>query len=118
MKVPEFALSAAHLRTRPELVARYLIKFIFPEDVLVRSNVYGGMRRGIQALDHNKISALRGEISEQRHCSLSTISTSSLFLLFFRAPVGAFSLDEAGGRWKRLEGLRRRYKQHHPQVSV
>ncbi len=73
MKVPEFALSAAHLRTRPELIARYLIKFIFPEDVLVRSNVYGGMRRGIQALDHNKISALRGEISDQRHCRFSTV---------------------------------------------
>lgn len=62
VKVPEFALSAAHLRTRPELVARYLIRFIFPEDVLVHSNVYGGVRRGIHALDHNKISALRGEI--------------------------------------------------------
>lgn len=65
VKVPEFALSAAHLRTRPELVARYLIKFIFPEDVLVRSNVYGGMRRGIQALDHNKISALREHLLER-----------------------------------------------------
>lgn len=65
VKVPEFALSAAHLRTRPELIARYLIKFIFPEDVLVRSNVYGGMRRGIQALDHNKISALREHLLER-----------------------------------------------------
>ncbi|KTG07226.1 hypothetical protein cypCar_00035598 [Cyprinus carpio] len=69
VRVPEFALSAAHLRTCPELIARYL-KFIFPEDVLVRSNVYGGMRRGIQALNHNKISALRDEISDQGHCSL------------------------------------------------
>ncbi|RXN07743.1 BEN domain-containing 2-like protein [Labeo rohita] len=65
VKVPEFALSAAHLRTRPELIARYLIKFIFPEDVLVRSNVYGGVRRGIQALDHNKISALREHLLER-----------------------------------------------------
>ncbi|XP_067302913.1 BEN domain-containing protein 2 isoform X2 [Pseudorasbora parva] len=65
VKVPGFALSAAHLRTRPELIARYLIKFIFPEDVLVRSNVYGGMRRGIQALDHNKISALREHLLER-----------------------------------------------------
>lgn len=44
--------------------------------------------------------------------------TASFTLLFFRAPVGAFSLDEAGGRWKRLEGLRWSYKQHHPQVSI
>ncbi|XP_051736902.1 BEN domain-containing protein 2 [Ctenopharyngodon idella] len=65
VKVPGFALSAAHLRTRPELIARYLIKFIFPEDVLVRSNVYGGVRRGIQALDHNKISALREHLFER-----------------------------------------------------
>ncbi|KAK7128437.1 hypothetical protein R3I94_016871 [Phoxinus phoxinus] len=65
VKVPGFALSAAHLRTRPELIARYLIKFIFPEDVLVRSNVYGGVRRGIQALDHNKISALREHLLER-----------------------------------------------------
>ncbi|XP_073794780.1 uncharacterized protein isoform X1 [Danio rerio] len=65
VKVPEFALSAAHLRTRPELVARYLIRFIFPEDVLVNSNVYGGVRRGIHALDHNKISALREHLSER-----------------------------------------------------
>ncbi|XP_065142561.1 BEN domain-containing protein 2 isoform X3 [Paramisgurnus dabryanus] len=64
VKVPEFVLSAAHLRTRPELIARYLIKFIFPEDVLVRSNVYGA-RRGIQPLDHNKISALREYLSER-----------------------------------------------------
>ncbi|XP_067226942.1 BEN domain-containing protein 2 isoform X3 [Chanodichthys erythropterus] len=35
------------------------------EDVLVRSNVYGGMRRGIQALDHNKISALREHLLER-----------------------------------------------------
>ncbi|XP_052451112.1 BEN domain-containing protein 2-like [Carassius gibelio] len=47
VKVPEHALYAAHLRTRPELSARYLIKFIFPEDVLVRSNVYGETRHGI-----------------------------------------------------------------------
>ncbi|XP_073679797.1 BEN domain-containing protein 2 [Garra rufa] len=65
VRVPEFALSAAHLRTRPELIARYLIKFIFTEDVLVRSNVYGGVRRGIQALDHNKISALREHLLER-----------------------------------------------------
>nr|XP_055044352.1 BEN domain-containing protein 2 isoform X1 [Misgurnus anguillicaudatus] len=64
VKVPEFVLSAAHLRTRPELIARYLIKFIFPEDVLVRSNVYGA-RHGIQPLDHNKISALREYLSER-----------------------------------------------------
>lgn len=60
MKVPESALIAAHMRKRPELMARYLIKFIFPEDVLVRSNVYGA-RTGMDPLDHNKISALRGQ---------------------------------------------------------
>ncbi|XP_051515785.1 BEN domain-containing protein 2 isoform X2 [Myxocyprinus asiaticus] len=65
VKVPEFALSAAHLRTRPELIARYLIKFLFPEDVLLRSNVYGGARHGIQPLDRNRISALREHLLER-----------------------------------------------------
>ncbi|XP_052397615.1 uncharacterized protein LOC127945087 isoform X3 [Carassius gibelio] len=87
VKVPEFALSAAHLRTRPELIARYLIKFIFPEDVLVRSNVYGGMRRGIQALDHNKISALR-----------VLCSCSSSEHLLERFPW--MRLEEDGSDWK------------------
>ncbi|KAA0706773.1 BEN domain-containing protein 2 [Triplophysa tibetana] len=63
VKVPESALTAAHMRKRPELIARYLIKFIFPEDVLVRSNVYGA-RTGMDPLDHNKISALREHLSE------------------------------------------------------
>ncbi|TRY54905.1 hypothetical protein DNTS_021323 [Danionella cerebrum] len=62
VKVPENVLSAAHLRKRPELIARYLIKVLFPEEVLLHSNVYGGPQYGIQALDPNRISALRGQI--------------------------------------------------------
>ncbi|XP_056589864.1 BEN domain-containing protein 2 isoform X2 [Triplophysa dalaica] len=63
VKVPESALTAAHMRKRPEHIARYLIKFIFPEDVLVHSNVYGA-RTGMDPLDHNKISALREHLLE------------------------------------------------------
>lgn len=61
VKVPQFAMYSALQRPNPALVARYLIRFLFPEEVLVQSNVYGNAKYGILPLDHNKISALRGE---------------------------------------------------------
>ncbi|XP_048855375.1 BEN domain-containing protein 2-like [Brienomyrus brachyistius] len=65
VKVPQVAMSTARLRSRPELVARFLIKYLFPEHVLVRSNVYGNREHGIQALDRNKISALREHLKDR-----------------------------------------------------
>lgn len=46
-------------KPRPELSARYLIRHLFPEDVLVKSNVYGNLERGVLPLDSNRIGALR-----------------------------------------------------------
>ncbi|XP_017342193.1 BEN domain-containing protein 2 [Ictalurus punctatus] len=65
VKVPQFAMYSALQRPNPPLVARYLIRFIFPEEVLVQSNVYGNAKYGIQPLDHNKISALREYLCER-----------------------------------------------------
>lgn len=47
-------------KPRPELSARYLIRHLFPEDVLVKSNVYGNLERGVLPLDSNRIGALKG----------------------------------------------------------
>ncbi|MCI4387860.1 hypothetical protein PGIGA_G00078800, partial [Pangasianodon gigas] len=65
VKVPQFAMYSALQRPNPPLVARYLIRFIFPEEVLVQSNVYGNAKYGILPLDHNKISALREYLCER-----------------------------------------------------
>ncbi|KAJ8252837.1 hypothetical protein GJAV_G00206140 [Gymnothorax javanicus] len=65
VRVPRVAMVTARLRSRPELVARFLIKYLFPEHVLVKSNVYGNQEHGIQALDQNKISALREHLKER-----------------------------------------------------
>uniref|UniRef100_A0A803JCZ6 BEN domain-containing protein n=3 Tax=Xenopus tropicalis TaxID=8364 RepID=A0A803JCZ6_XENTR len=51
-------------KSRPELAARFLIKQIFPDDVLVISNVYGSPDRGVPPLDPNKIGALRDFLQE------------------------------------------------------
>ncbi|KAL2089512.1 hypothetical protein ACEWY4_014200 [Coilia grayii] len=63
--VPQYAIYAALQRTRPELVVRVLIKYMFPEEVLVASNVYGNSESGIRPLDHNKITALREHLQER-----------------------------------------------------
>ncbi|KAA0706768.1 BEN domain-containing protein 2 [Triplophysa tibetana] len=94
VKVPESALTAAHMRKRPELIARYLIKFIFPEDVLVRSNVYGA-RTGMDPLDHNKISALRNQIACLVMECLSVCSSEHLSEHF-----PWMKLEEDGCDWK------------------
>ncbi|XP_072272796.1 BEN domain-containing protein 2 [Pyxicephalus adspersus] len=66
-------------KPRPELSARYLIRHLFPEDVLVKSNVYGNLERGVLPLDFNKIGALRD---------------------FLQANYPAFDLKESGHDWK------------------
>ncbi|XP_078088506.1 uncharacterized protein LOC144506366 isoform X2 [Mustelus asterias] len=64
VRLPYSAAYVAKQKTRPELAARYLVRHLFPEEVLVRSNVYGNLDRGIAPLDCNKISAVREFLEE------------------------------------------------------
>ncbi|XP_067848770.1 uncharacterized protein [Heptranchias perlo] len=64
VQLPYSAVYVAKQKTRPELAARYLVRHLFPEVVLVRSNVYGNLDRGIAPLDCNKISAVREFLEE------------------------------------------------------
>ncbi|XP_069745951.1 uncharacterized protein [Narcine bancroftii] len=64
VQLPYSAVYVAKQRLRPELAARCLVRHLFPEDVLVRSNVHGNLDRGIAPLDSNKISALREFLEE------------------------------------------------------
>ncbi|NWQ79991.1 BEND2 protein, partial [Columbina picui] len=59
VQLPFSVIYVAKGKSRPELSARYLIRHLFPEDVLVRSNVYGNLERGMNPLDCNRINALR-----------------------------------------------------------
>ncbi|NXQ68974.1 BEND2 protein, partial [Quiscalus mexicanus] len=59
VQLPFSVIYVAKGKTRPELSARFLIRHMFPEEVLVKSNVYGSLDRGMSPLDSNKINALR-----------------------------------------------------------
>ncbi|NWX55025.1 BEND2 protein, partial [Promerops cafer] len=77
--LPFSVIYVAKGKTRPELSARYLIRHMFPEDVLVKSNVYGSLDRGMSPLDSNKINALRDFLQEN---------------------FPSFDLNESGFDWK------------------
>ncbi|NXD92244.1 BEND2 protein, partial [Chaetorhynchus papuensis] len=62
--LPFSVIYVAKGKTRPELSARFLIRHMFPEEVLVKSNVYGSLDRGMSPLDSNKINALRDFLQE------------------------------------------------------
>ncbi|NXO04633.1 BEND2 protein, partial [Rhinopomastus cyanomelas] len=64
VQLPFSVIYVAKGKSRPELSARYLIRHMFPEDVLVSSNVYGSPERGLSALDSNSINALRDFLQE------------------------------------------------------
>ncbi|XP_068251672.1 BEN domain-containing protein 2 isoform X2 [Nyctibius grandis] len=64
VQLPFSVIYVAKGKSRPELSARYLIRHMFPEDVLVKSNVYGNLERGISPLDSNRINALRDFLQE------------------------------------------------------
>ncbi|KAM3933503.1 BEN domain-containing protein 2 isoform 1-T2 [Leptodactylus fuscus] len=66
-------------KSRPELSARYLIRHLFTEEILVKSNVYGNAERGVLPLDSNRIAALRD---------------------FLQQNYPAFDLKENGQDWK------------------
>ncbi|KFV01120.1 BEN domain-containing protein 2, partial [Tauraco erythrolophus] len=59
VQLPFSVIYVAKGKSRPELSARYLIRHMFTEDVLVKSNVYGYLERGMSPLDCNRINALR-----------------------------------------------------------
>ncbi|XP_067848390.1 uncharacterized protein [Heptranchias perlo] len=59
VELPASVIHLAKQRTRPELAARFLIRHLFPDSVLLRSNVYGAIRKGKAPLDCNKINAVR-----------------------------------------------------------
>ncbi|NWY36712.1 BEND2 protein, partial [Sylvia atricapilla] len=79
VQLPFSVVYVAKGKTRPELSARYLIRHMFPEDVLVKSNVYGSLDRGMSPLDSNKINALRE---------------------FLKENFPSFDLNESGFDWK------------------
>ncbi|GCB65422.1 uncharacterized protein [Scyliorhinus torazame] len=59
VELPASVIHLAKQRTRPELAARFLIRHLFPDSILLRSNVYGAIRKGKAPLDCNKINAVR-----------------------------------------------------------
>ncbi|NXD35607.1 BEND2 protein, partial [Copsychus sechellarum] len=79
VQLPFSVIYVAKGKTRPELSARYLIRHMFPEEVLVKSNVYGSLDRGMSPLDSNKINALRD---------------------FLQDNFPSFDLSESGFDWK------------------
>ncbi|NXF80489.1 BEND2 protein, partial [Sclerurus mexicanus] len=79
VQLPFSVIYVAKGKTRPELSARYLIRHMFTEDVLVKSNVYGSLDRGMSPLDSNKINALRDFLQEN---------------------FPSFDLNESGFDWK------------------
>ncbi|NXJ94184.1 BEND2 protein, partial [Corythaixoides concolor] len=64
VQLPFSVIYVAKGKSRPELSARYLIRHMFTEDVLVKSNVYGYLERGMSPLDCNRINALREFLQE------------------------------------------------------
>ncbi|NXJ01617.1 BEND2 protein, partial [Psophia crepitans] len=64
VQLPYSVIYVAKGKSRPELSARYLIRHMFTEEVLLRSNVYGNLERGMSPLDCNRIHALRDFLQE------------------------------------------------------
>uniref|UniRef100_H0X7K6 BEN domain-containing protein n=1 Tax=Otolemur garnettii TaxID=30611 RepID=H0X7K6_OTOGA len=60
IQMPHLVLNVAKGKSSPELAARYLLRNLFTEDVLIRSTVYGDLGHGMSALNTNRINALRG----------------------------------------------------------
>uniref|UniRef100_A0A8C8SPB5 BEN domain-containing protein n=1 Tax=Pelusios castaneus TaxID=367368 RepID=A0A8C8SPB5_9SAUR len=79
VRLPFSIIYVAKGKTRPELSARFLVRHLFTEDVLLKSNVYGNLERGMCPLDCNRINALRDFLQEN---------------------YPAFDLKETGYDWK------------------
>uniref|UniRef100_A0A8C2LZW9 BEN domain containing 2 n=1 Tax=Cricetulus griseus TaxID=10029 RepID=A0A8C2LZW9_CRIGR len=59
IQIPYSVLKIAKARLLPYMSAKYIILHLFPEEILIRSNVYGNLECGLFALDPNRIEALR-----------------------------------------------------------
>ncbi|XP_077001039.1 BEN domain-containing protein 2 isoform X2 [Tamandua tetradactyla] len=59
IQLPYSIIDKAKEKPCPELSARYLIRNLFTDEVLIKSNVYGSRGRGMCALNSNRINALR-----------------------------------------------------------
>ncbi|XP_028338686.1 BEN domain-containing protein 2 [Physeter macrocephalus] len=59
IQMPKSVLNIAKAKSLPELSARYLIRNLFTEEVLIKSNVSGTLGRGTYILNANKMNALR-----------------------------------------------------------
>lgn len=79
MQLPFSVIYIGKGKSRPELSARYLIRHLFSEEILVKSNVYGNVERGVLPLDSNRIAALRG-----MHFVLKMYSCKPLLQFIFR----------------------------------
>nr|XP_019610944.1 PREDICTED: BEN domain-containing protein 2 [Rhinolophus sinicus] len=59
VQVPYEVPNTAKAKPCPELPARHLIRNMFPEDILMKSNVHGNVTHGTHALNPNRITTLR-----------------------------------------------------------
>ncbi|XP_058514697.1 BEN domain-containing protein 2 [Ochotona princeps] len=59
IRVPSSLISMAKSKSCPEQSARFLIRHLFPEEVLIRSHIYGNTAQGICALSPDIINGLR-----------------------------------------------------------
>lgn len=76
IQIPYSVLKIAKTRLRPDLSAKYIILHLFPEEILIRSNVYGNMDCGLFTLDSNRIDALKGLL----HVDYKRINASQWYL--------------------------------------
>lgn len=59
IRIPFSVLTIAKAKCRPELSARYLVRKLFAEEVLIKS-FQGNLARGVCALNLNTMNALQG----------------------------------------------------------
>ncbi|OBS81020.1 hypothetical protein A6R68_20779, partial [Neotoma lepida] len=59
IQIPYSVLKVAKDQLLPYVSAKYVILHLFPEEILIKSNVYGNMECGLFALDSNRIGALK-----------------------------------------------------------
>uniref|UniRef100_A0A8C8TGH6 BEN domain containing 2 n=1 Tax=Peromyscus maniculatus bairdii TaxID=230844 RepID=A0A8C8TGH6_PERMB len=59
IQIPHSVLKTAKALLRPYLSAKYISLHLFPEETLIRSNVYGSVQCGLYSLDSNRMKALQ-----------------------------------------------------------
>lgn len=71
-------LNVVKERFRLELVVRFFIRSLFLEEVLIKSNVYGSVWRGIGVLNFNRINVFRGLLRVLLYVKCVRINKSKL----------------------------------------